>query len=117
MQILGFKGDLAVKLLNYHLADHQSQADTCCVKLFLCVLDGAKQFEQLRLVFLLDAYARISHEDSYQIIGFDFCLYLNTSITISEFDSIGQQIQKHLLQTFFVSVNKVIVDKTNDSDF
>ena len=68
MQKLGFKGDLTVKLLDDHLGDHQSQADTFCIELFLRVLDRAKQFEQLRLVFLFYAYTRISDIDFDEII-------------------------------------------------
>lgn len=59
--VLGNEIDVAVKLVNDQLANHEAQPNAIGVQFLLLVLESAKELEQLVLVFLFDANAVVNN--------------------------------------------------------
>ena len=97
VKILRFELDLSIELLNNHLADDQSQADSFGIKLGFWILNRAKHFEKFGLVFFFYANSGISDKDFDEAIRYIDRLYLYTAFPISKLNRIRQQIQEHLL--------------------
>ena len=83
-----------VELGNDKLANHKTQAYTFCIDLFLFVFYGAKQFENVFLVFFFNATSSVYHLNFYHIliaISFTQFLYddLDGTVSFSKFNSVA----------------------------
>ena len=94
---LRLKFNDSVELGNDKLANHKTQANTFCIDLFLFVFNGAKQFENVFLVFFFNATSGVYHLNFYHVlivVSFTLFFYndLDGSVSFSKFNSVAHQV-------------------------
>ena len=111
--VLGYKVNIASKLVDDQLRNYKSKANAICVKLLLFILDWAKKLEQLVLILVPNSNTIIHHRQPQELVRTILNDNHDLTITISKFNRVRKKVQENLLQPLDVRFHKIVLKATN----
>lgn len=117
LSVLGLESDVATKFLHDHFAYDEAKSDSICIRLVFETIVGAKESENLGLIFFLYANSRILHKYFDEAILLIDGLHLNGSIPLSKFDGVWEQVEEDLGKSVLVRNDELGVFEAANTDF